>query len=134
MTTAIAEAERDVLHCKKQLRAAYERLRAERAGARRNETTWRDIELGSANARMEKFCADWLANYWDHRVRDALRELPVRQRFVMCALASGMTYVEVGAWLPKLSGKGSFVKMGITKGGLCRVIRDARCQLARWSP
>jgi hypothetical protein len=125
---SVASAERRVARCKEMLRLAYEALGAEREHERKRKRSTRNRLLTDANEKMELFCLKFLASHPDEY---GISKLPIRQRFAMCALASGMARPDIAAAMPKLSGKSSFVKMGITTSGLHGIIADARYALYR---
>jgi hypothetical protein len=114
----IAAAERKVARCKEALRQAYVELRAARHASLHRE----DGALEDANGKLEAFCASHL----ERHPNDKLGCLPLRLRFVVCSLAAGKTRRWIAAALPKVNGRGQYVRMGITLGGLSHLTFQAR--------
>jgi hypothetical protein len=128
---SIVSAERRVALCKEQLRLAYEALREERERDRVSAYQLNSLELRTANEKLERFCLDYFSRNLDEY---GLKRLQLRSRFVMCALASGMQRRDIAAMLPKVSGKGSFVCMGVTRTRVHSMIVEARYALQRFKP
>lgn len=123
---SVASAERRVSLCELALRAAYEALRVEREKAAKQAADVASDKLKSVNSKLEEFCSEYLSCNADEH---GIGKLPVRLRFVMCARASGLSGADIAAALPKINGHGQFVRMGISVGGLSKLIREAQSAL-----
>jgi len=124
----VERAERKVARCKVALQVAYDELRAERAKLSKTSGTAAKRKLATAYAPLEKFCDEYLARNADEH---GIGKLPIRYRFVMCALAAGMARPDIAKSLPKVNGKNQFVRNGISVSGLSGVIRKAQYALQR---
>lgn len=129
---SVASATKKVARCKEALRLAYDELYAEREQAQLAKRASKVGELAAANERLERFCTG------DRAILVAVTEgglaikrLPLRLRFVATALALEIPRSKIAEALPKLNGKGGFVRMGLTKGGLHKLIVQARYELER---
>jgi hypothetical protein len=132
---SVASAERKVLRCKESLRLAYEELQAERKMASEQARSDQADILRAIEVAMEGYCQAYL-----HQNRMRFESMtpgvpvvpvimPVRFRYILCALAQGMSHKELARSLPKMNGRHQFVRPGITIGGLSKLIAEARSTL-----
>ncbi len=125
---SVASAERKVQRLNDQLRVAREELRLEREKVSATGGTVNQRRLEAANEPLERFCDDYLALHPDEF---GIGNVPIRLRYVLCAMASDVSRTEIAAALPLLNGQSQFVRLGLTKQGLYNIIHRARSELER---
>ena len=125
---SIASAERRVQRLNDQLRIAREELRQEREKVSATGGVANTRRLEVANEPLKRFCDEYLVLHPDEF---GMGKLPIRMRYVLCALAADVSRTEIAAALPLLNGQSQFVRLGLTKQGLYNIIRRARSELER---
>jgi hypothetical protein len=124
---SVATVESKIARLKEKLRVAYDELRAEREKVAERVRSREDAEMTATYKSMERFCDTYMECNPGYEY--GLDKLPIRPRFVLCALAAGVSRKDIASQLPKINGKLRFVRMGITTGGLHKIIEDGRRQL-----
>jgi hypothetical protein len=123
---SVSSAERKIQRLNEQLRVAREELRRERQKVSLTGGVENTRRLDAANESLKRFCDEYLALHPDEF---GVGKLPIRMRYVLCALAANVSRTEIAAALPKINGHCQFMRLGITKGGLSKIIREARFKL-----